>query len=395
MEDLQAALAKATLTAHQRRDLAEAKQRLYDWFRRLIDDPAPAPLTRLELGRLVGRQGDPRPGIVPAGWTSDETRPFALDPGRDFDWVAISTKERFKPGSDPGDPDAYNDEKGGEEVELPAFEIARYPVTQSQFSAFVRAGGYGEPGATSPPAWWRFSDEAQDWWHGGNPGLDQALEDPDFPEDQKGPYRQWVEQRGSQARRGPWFQDDPRYRDWVLPNHPVIGVSWFEAMAFCGWLTEDLRRRRLLGDDQAICLPTEIQWERAARGTERRRWPWGNDWQEGAANTEEAGLQATSAVGLFPADSPERLRDMAGNVWEWTATRWGPLIGKPTYRWPLDPKDDRDASTGADLRITRGGSWYNTPRSCRGASRSRHLPLNWNDLLGFRLVRVSLAHSVS
>ncbi|HYN76557.1 MAG TPA: SUMF1/EgtB/PvdO family nonheme iron enzyme [Lamprocystis sp. (in: g-proteobacteria)] len=218
--------------------------------------------------------------------------------------------------------------------------------------------------------------------------MQQILADPDSSDENKRAYEQWVKQRGPAARRRPWFHGDPTYADWVLPNHPVIGVSWSEAMAFCGWLTTDLHRRGLLGADHAIRLPTEVQWERAARGPERRRWPWGDAWQDDAANTGQAGLAATSAVGLFPfpADGP---RDLAGNVWEWTATRWGRQAGKPAYRWPLDAADSRDDPTGADLRIMRGGSWYQAPRFCRAACRGRFFPDNWGGDQGFRVVRVS------
>jgi hypothetical protein len=167
-------------------------------------------------------------------------------------------------------------------------------------AAFARSGGYGEPDATRPPQWWCFSDESQDWRSGGNPGLQRLLADPGPSDETKRAYEGWIKQRGRDARRRPWFQDWLVCVLWILPNRPVIGVIWFEAMAFCAWPTDDLRGRGLLRDDQAIRLPTEIQWGRAARGTAGLRWPWGDDWQEGAANTEESGLSAISAVGLVP-----------------------------------------------------------------------------------------------
>ena len=75
-------------------------------------------------------------------------------------------------------------------------------------------------------------------------------------------------------------------------------------MACCGWLTAVGRKAKALAEDETICRPTEIQWERAARGTERRRWPWGDTWQDGAANTQQPDPWGTTAVGLFPAESP-------------------------------------------------------------------------------------------
>ncbi|MCG6942469.1 MAG: SUMF1/EgtB/PvdO family nonheme iron enzyme [Thiohalocapsa sp.] len=395
--DLKAALADTALTPHQRDNLAGAKRRFDAWLLRGVDDAAPAPATRLDLGRIAGRLGDSRRGIVPAAWTADAAEPFSLDPERDFDWVRIPAVP-FRPGSDQADLDrpdddpakAYPDELNPdpEPAWLSAFEIARYPVTQAQFAAFTRAGGYGAPGAKRPPEWWRYSDAAEAWWHGGNPGLEQYLADPAFPEDQKEPYRRWVEQRAASDRRRPWFLGDPRYADWVLPNHAVIGVSWFEAMAFCGWLTA---QAAAAGEPWRYRLPSEIEWERAARGAERRRWPWGEHWQPGAANTEEAGLATVSAAGLFPTVFASELRDAAGNVWEWTETRWGPEIGEPAFGWPFDPDDDRDDPNGTDLRVVKGGSWWSTPRVCRGAYRYGGDPLNWGSYLGFRVVRVSLA----
>lgn len=398
LADLRAAVSDAGLTQTERGDLADAKRRLDTWFLRLVDEPAPSPQTRRDYGRLIGRLGDPRPGIIPAGWTPEapgaEPASFPLDLEKDFAWVTIPAGD-FTPGSDPGDALAYADEQGGQPVALPAFAITRYPITCAQFAAFTRGGGYGE-GATPPDWWQKVSPEAVAWWHGGNPGLEQLLADPDFPAESKPAYEAWVKRRDREARRRPWFQGDPAYADWLLPNHPVIGVSWFEAMAFCRWLT-GLPQARAQGWE--FRLPQEIQWERAARGLERRRWPWGDEWRGDAANSAAARLGGTTAVGLFPAQSPEGLRDLAGNVYEWTATRWGPRIGTAAYGWPLVEGDDRDDPSGADLRIMRGGSWYgepeDAPRWCRGASRYRFGPLDWDDGQGLRVVRVSLAHSVS
>ncbi len=394
-EDLSAALADLHLSPAEQADLADAGRRLDAWFLRLVDDPAPSPLTRRDFGRLIGRLGrEPRPGIVPSAWTPDPGAPFALDLARDFDWVAIGAGP-FTPGSGPDDDLAYASERGGTLVELPAFSITRYPVSCAQFAAFTRAGGYG--GGATPPPWWReVSEAAVEWWHGGNPGLEQALADPDWSDDYKEGWKDWFARRGPEARRRPWFEGDPQYADWLLPNHPVIGVSWFEAMAFCRWLS---------GLDQArshgwvFRLPSEIEWERAARGPRGHRWPWGNDWRDDACNGGAARLGSTSAVGVFPYPSAEGLRDLAGNVYEWTLTRWGPKVGTPAFGWPLVPGDGRDDPGGADLRVTRGGSWYgepkDTPRWCRGAYRDGGYPGDWSSFQGVRVLRVSLAVSVS
>lgn len=376
LHDLERALAgEPACTAEVRARLAEASARFDAIYREHIARADISPAARRALGRAAGRLGDRRPGVVPAAWTPGEA-PFALSLA-DFDWIAIPPSKGFRPGSDEADLQAADEnekadenELGGEPVALAGFEITSYPVTWAQFAAFWRAGGYRAPGDRRPPPWWRrVSDEAVDWWH-------------------------------SEPQLRPGLLDDPAYADWTLPNHPVIGVSWFEAMAFCAWLTERGRAAGELGDREAILLPSEIQWERAARGPDARRWPWGEHWRPGAANTREAGLESTTAVGLFPVIPDQGLSaedaeacplDMAGNVYEWTLTRWGPSSDKPAFGWPLVPGDGRDDPGGTDLRVVRGGSWWATPRSCRGAFRFWVVPLYWGGDQGFRVVRVSLA----
>ena len=115
-------------------------------------------------------------------------------------------------------------------------------------------------------------------------------------------------------------------------------MSWYEALAYCRWLTEQLngplRAKAALaaGERCIVRLPTEAEWEKAARGMGAHRWPWGDAWREGSANTAEARLEQTSPVGLFPAGaSPCGALDMAGNVWEWTSSRWGRTsVSSPT-----------------------------------------------------------------
>jgi formylglycine-generating enzyme required for sulfatase activity len=143
-----------------------------------------------------------------------------------------------------------------------------------------------------------------------------------------------------------------------------------------------------------VHLPTEAQWEKTARGIDARRWPWGNNWQEGLANTNEADLNQTSPVGLFPGGaSPYEVLDMAGNVWEWTTSRWGKTsVYKPDYAYPYRIDDGREGLNGSDLRVVRGGSWLNGQRGARCACRFWTPPDDFFNLLGFRVV-VSLANS--
>ena len=149
----------------------------------------------------------------------------------------------------------------------------------------------------------------------------------------------------------PRYWNDPK---WNLDNHPVVGVSWYEAVAYCNWLTATT--------GQAFRLPTEAEWEKAARGTDGREWPWGNDFEQGEANIGESGINQTSAVGLFPRDrSPYDLLDCAGNVWEWCATKW-----QDSYQ---DYADDNDLERRQSCVCMRGGSW------CQRDSRALCVPL--------------------
>ena len=187
-------------------------------------------------------------------------------------------------------------------------------------------------------------------------------------------YKKFVDATG--------HRDPANWRAHEIPegkeNHPVVEVNWDDAVAYAEWAGKR--------------LPVDKEWEKAARGTDGRTWPWGNEWVEGRANTEEADIGETCAVGCFPAGaSPYGLLDVAGNVWEWTSTKWGRTsVYRPDYGYPYDPTDGREDLTGPDLRVVRGGSWYLLQRVARCAYRNGDIPDDFHDSLGFRVV-VSLA----
>ncbi len=156
-------------------------------------------------------------------------------------------------------------------------------------------------------------------------------------------------------------------------DHPVVNVSWRNALAFCRWLAEQTGK--------PFTLPTEAEWEKAARGADGRIYPWGDEWDPARCNTSESKIGGTTPVGKYSplGDSPSGCADMAGNVWEWTHSLYMP--------YPYDPADGREniGAPGNGARVVRGGSWDDGHNFCRPASRDRDEPEFFYKALGFRL----------
>lgn len=164
-------------------------------------------------------------------------------------------------------------------------------------------------------------------------------------------------------------------RKWVSPeaglaeraNAPATDLTWHDARAYCDWLTQGWRTEGRIAADDVVRLPTEPEWERASRGDQGDGgshivYPWGRDWNPAAANSEESGLNAQCAVGLFPAGaSPYGCLDMAGQVWEWTTTLWGDDMATPTFRYPYADDGREDPDAGPTIRrVLRGGCFSST-----------------------------------
>jgi formylglycine-generating enzyme required for sulfatase activity len=164
-----------------------------------------------------------------------------------------------------------------------------------------------------------------------------------------------------------------------LDNHPVVNVSWNDAAAYCSWLTKEWRQTGKISDREIVRLPTDAEWEKSARGTDGRIWPWGNAFESGMSNTFETRLLKVCAVGSFPQDiSPYGVMDLAGNVLEWCRTKY--------QDYPYSAVDGRETLAGEESRVVRGGCFKSSQGFARCAYRFNFRPVNRYDLLGFRVV---------
>ncbi len=199
-------------------------------------------------------------------------------------------------------------------LSLPAFEIAKYPVTNEEYHIFTSDVAYKLP-------------------------------------------RDWT---------GFTFRDD-------TGNHPVVGVSKIDAEAYIDWLN------RKTGIN--FRLPTEAEWERAARGTDGRIFPWGNTFDPWRCNTAESVKKGTTAVGSYSpgGDSPSGAVDIVGNVWEWTQSLFLP--------YPFGINGRTDGAKARGRYVVRGGAWYYTRKLARCAAREGILADYVSSSIGFRLAR--------
>ena len=219
----------------------------------------------------------------------------------------------FLMGSDSAkDKDARKDELPQHSVHVPDFHIGKYPVTNLQYKAFVQAT----------------KQHAPDYWDG---------------------------------EKIPGGEED----------HPVVLVSWKDAVAFCAWLSQEAK--------QPFRLPTEAEWEKAARGTDGRIYPWGNDPPHSQRCHYAGKVQGTSPVGHYSpqGDSAYGCAGMAGNVWEWCHSLYVP--------YPYYVHDGREKAEIVDDRVMRGGSWQSPPSEMRCAHRRNLHPLRKDITRGFRV----------
>jgi formylglycine-generating enzyme required for sulfatase activity len=195
-----------------------------------------------------------------------------------------------------------------------------------------------------------------------------------------------------------------------LSNHPVVNVTWHESLVFCRWLTEQWHQQGILPADWQVTLPSEAEWEKAARGgleipapvlirplnridmwqpkaatqanpLPQRRYPWDDKIDTNRVNFDKTGIGNPSSMGCFPGGvSPYGCLDMSGNVWEWTRSNFKDYL--------YDPRDGRENLEAPDdvLRVLRGGAFGFDEGDVRCAIRGRRNPDDWGSSLGFRVV---------
>ncbi len=289
---------------------------------RLLAGLLAAALIAAPLGAQSGR-ADAGPAVAPDGSAAKPRfRPDAWwMPAEDLLGFVEIPGGPFEMGTDVRiDPLAFDNERWQGTVDVPAFYIGRFEVTIAQFRAFVEST--------------RFK----------------------------------ANERALQGQ----------------PDHPVAFVSWPDALAYCRWLERQLREWRgtppvlkaLLRSGWRVSLPTEAEWEKAARGTDRRIYPWGNEPRSDRANFQARGV---APVGQFACpECPSGLRDMSGNVWEWTRSPYQP--------YPYDPTDDRKDLDADALWVMRGGHFADPARNIRVTTRGAADPGARRAFIGFRVV---------
>lgn len=218
-----------------------------------------------------------------------------------------------------GPDDGDYDKAPSHTVYLDAYYIGKYEVTNAQYKKFCDATGHSHP--LTPD----FESHLRPRWSGGD-----------------------------------YFTE--------YPNYPVVNVTWEDAKAYCDWA--------------GLRLPTEAEWEKAARGTDGRTYPWGNEWDASKCNSLESRKYQPTPVGSFPQGaSPYGVMDMAGNVCEWCADWWGENYYQNT------PNRNPTGPSSGSYRVLRGGSWFSWQDNCFTSFRGEDWPQGRGDYLGFRCAR--------
>jgi formylglycine-generating enzyme required for sulfatase activity len=289
---------------------------------------------RAEAGDTLAKLGDPRFDENHWYLPKESLFGFVHIPASEFLMGTRKEDVRGLTEKFGGNEDYYEDETPQHPITLPDYYISRYPVTVAQFKAFVEESGHQ-------------------------------------PQDKD-------------SLRG-------------TANHPVVYVTWYDALAYCKWLNEKLKDkarnikaatpseesfwRGISNNKLAVTLPSEAEWEKAARGADGRVFPWkADEIAPNLANYSDTNINRTSAVGCFPqGKSPYHIQDMSGNVWEWTRSEF--------RNYPFDPKAKLERAEDTNIRrVVRGGAFLGSDRNVRCAVRRRDFPYDGSNVVGFRVV---------
>jgi formylglycine-generating enzyme required for sulfatase activity len=305
--------------------MAPNQFRKFHWCNLFEADGFEHLLRALEAGRLSLQQATATPQqtpLMPATAARPKDDPALTRQPFEPEMILIPAGE-FLMGSDPQkDPIAADNEQPQHFLDLPDYYLAKTPVTNAQYRAFVQTTGHYEPES----------------WRDGRPPSGEA-------------------------------------------DHPVVWVSWSDALAYCRWLSEVTGR--------GYNLPSEAEWEKGARGTDGRIYPWGNRWDTMRCHSFESGLKKTTSVQAYPRGaSPYGILDMVGNVWEWTRSLWGRDLSSVDFRYPYNATDGRENlyAPPTVLRVLRSNAYLDHPWDARCARRDGFAPNCVSDDLGFRVV---------
>jgi formylglycine-generating enzyme required for sulfatase activity len=316
---------------------------------------APAPESRSQFSQVLRPSGTPiMSRLMNLGYRAWESNQNNVRTRVIIPPMCSVPNGAFTMGSASDDPYAHADEQPQHEIEVTAFDIGQYPVTFAEYAYYLRANPQAEP-----PRDIRFRPD--DYW---------------VTPEWRGAIFTWADQA-------------------QVPDRPVVCVTWVDALHYTEWLT------KITG--QHWRLPTEAEWEKAARWDvgvtppHARVYPWGDDWDDERANTNnckdesevsralakeaEGMVKFLSAVGAYASNgdaSPYGVHDMAGNVWEWTST----IAHGGLYSKDFENNDDRESR-----RVLRGGSFEWLATRARTASRGAQPPMDWRCFWGFRLAR--------
>ncbi|MEZ4735400.1 MAG: SUMF1/EgtB/PvdO family nonheme iron enzyme [Caldilineaceae bacterium] len=257
-----------------------------------------------------------------------------------FDWIYVEAGE-FSMGLDSAAYAGVNDcELPRHQRFLPDFWVTRTPITVMQFAHFIQITGYKTTAE----------------------GIGKSYVS-------TGSKLQWIQEANWQQPYGHGSNINQK------SVHPVTCISWRDAIAFCKWA--------------GVRLPSEAEWEKAARGQAGHLFPWGNSSPTRNLCNFNANVGDTLPVGTFPdGASPYQVLDMAGNVWEWTCSLWGMETSTPQFRYPYRKDDGREnlQAPASFLRVVRGGSWDSRAAAVRATFRGRFDPTWPCNHIGFRVV---------